>query len=57
MAPKYPLVFALSWLLAATAEPAATPTQAAEGAECSGPVLETMDGGGYTYVKVDCGRG
>ena len=22
---------------------------------CRGPVLETMDGGGYTYVKVECG--
>jgi hypothetical protein len=46
---------------ASEALPVASPAlQAAHGGEtpqeiCSGPVLETMSSGGYTYVRVDCG--
>lgn len=53
---RYLLAFALSWLLATAVESGAAPTQAGHGADCGGPVLETIDGGGYTYVNVDCGQ-
>jgi len=36
------------------ATPAAQHAESVPGV-CSGPVLETMGSGGYTYVKVDCG--
>lgn len=57
---RYPLAFALFWLLAATAARGAASAQAGHGAGhgavCDGQVLETIDGGGYTYVTVDCGQ-